>query len=115
MTKPHVIARLLYLLARVIGMLPFALLQSIGKCTGFISYLLNNRETQVARSNMQLIYPNESEPSREKKVKAIMRSTGQTVFERLNLGVNGRYEIVIRLNAGAKNGGKKFKPLAPVA
>jgi KDO2-lipid IV(A) lauroyltransferase len=98
MTKPHFMARLLYLLARVIGMLPFALLQSMGKCTGFISYHFNNRETKVARSNMQLIYPNESEPAREKKVKAIMHSTGQTVFETLAAWTRSRPEALKLIN-----------------
>ena len=98
MTKPHFMARLLYLFARVIGMLPFALLQSLGKFTGFISYHLNNRETKVARRNMQFIYPNDSEPARDKKVKAIMQSTGQTVFETLAAWTRSRHNALKLIN-----------------
>lgn len=98
MTKPHFIARLLYLLASVIGMLPFALLQCIGKFTGFISYHLNNRETQVARRNMQLIYPNETKPLLEKRVKGIMNSTGQTVFETLAAWTRPRQKALKIIN-----------------
>lgn len=83
MTKPHCLARLLYAIAALIGMLPFAFLQRIGKFAGIISYRANNRETQVARRNMQLIYPNEPAEARETRVKGIMVSTGQTLFETL--------------------------------
>ncbi len=83
MTKPHVLARLIYAVAQLIGLLPFAVLQGLGKFVGALSYRANNRETRVARRNMQLIYPNEPAEAREIRVKGIMRSTGQTLFETL--------------------------------
>lgn len=98
MTQPHFLARLLYLLARIIGALPFALLQSMGKFAGFISYRFNNRETQVARRNMQLIYPNESAETHETRVKGILSSTGQTVFETLAAWTRSRPKALKLIN-----------------
>ncbi|MBP7370062.1 MAG: lipid A biosynthesis lauroyl acyltransferase [Arenimonas sp.] len=94
MTEPHLLARLLYFFARLIGILPFTLLQTFGKITGFISYHCNNRETRVARRNMQLIHPNESAEKHETRVKGILNSTGQTVFETLAAWTRPRNEAL---------------------
>lgn len=98
MTKPHFLARLLYLLARLIGALPFALLQVFGKMMGFISYHCNNRETRVARRNMQLIHPNESAEQHEARVKGILNSTGQTVFETIAAWTRSRPKALKLIN-----------------
>lgn len=81
MTKPHFIARLMYALTKLIGMLPVSVLRGLGKIAGYGAYRFNNRETRVARRNMQLIYPHDSAQERESRVRGIMRSTGQTLFE----------------------------------
>ncbi len=81
MTKPHFLAQLLYAMTKLIGLLPFTVLRTLGKILGFVSYRVNNRETQVARRNMQLIYPQDSAEERERRVMGILSSTGQTVFE----------------------------------
>jgi KDO2-lipid IV(A) lauroyltransferase len=81
MTKPHFIAQLLYAATKLIGLLPFRVLRALGKILGFFSYHVNNRETQVARRNMQLIYPQDNAELRERRVQGILGSTGQTAFE----------------------------------
>lgn len=81
MTKPHFIAYLLYATTKIIGSLPFELLRALGKIVGFVSYHVNNRETQVARRNMQLIYPQDSAEACERRVQEILSSTGQTALE----------------------------------
>jgi KDO2-lipid IV(A) lauroyltransferase len=81
MTRPHLIARILYAITKLMGLLPFVVLRVLGKILGFVFYRFNNRETQVARRNMQLIYPEDSFEQREHRVREIMSSTGQTAFE----------------------------------
>jgi Kdo2-lipid IVA lauroyltransferase/acyltransferase len=83
MTKPPILGRILFLLAKMIGLLPIVLLRALGSFAGWLAYHSNSRETHVARCNMQLIYPNDSAHSNEQKVRAILRSAGQTLFETL--------------------------------
>ena len=83
MNKPRFIGRLIFLLAATIGALPLPILRLIGSGFGQISYWLDSRETRVSRHNMQLIAPNDSAEQTEHKVKKLLRSTGQTVFETL--------------------------------
>jgi Kdo2-lipid IVA lauroyltransferase/acyltransferase len=97
MTKPHVFGRFLFLLARVLGLLPLALLRTLGALAGWISYRLDSRETHVARRNMQLICPDDSPQQRELKVKGILKSSGQTLFETLAVWTRPRQRALTLL------------------
>lgn len=101
MTKPHVFARFLFLLARMLGLLPLALLRTLGTVAGSISYRLDGRETRVARRNVLLIYPDDSPQQRELKVKGILKSSGQTLFETLAIWTRPRQQA-LRLLTGVQ-------------
>lgn len=90
MTKTPIFGRILFLLAKMLGLLPIALLRGLGSIAGWLAYRSNSRETHVARCNMQLIYQNDSAQSTEQKVQAIMRSSGQTLFETLAIWTRPR-------------------------
>ena len=90
MTNPPIFGRILFLLAKILGLLPLAILRALGSLVGWLTYHCNSRETYVARCNMHLIYPNDSAESTEQKVQGIMRSSGQTLFETLAIWTRPR-------------------------
>lgn len=90
MTNPPIFGRILYLLAKMLGLLPLPILRALGSLAGWLAYHGNSRETHVARCNMHVIYPNETTESKEHKVRAIMRSSGQTLFETLAIWTRPR-------------------------
>ena len=90
MTKPPVLGLILFLLAWIIGLLPLWLLKGLGSLAGWLSYRLDSRETRVARRNMQLICTDDSPQQRELKVKGILKSSGQTLFETLAIWTRPR-------------------------
>jgi KDO2-lipid IV(A) lauroyltransferase len=90
MTKHTVFGRLLFLLVSTLGALPLASLRVLGSMLGTLAYRLNSRETRVARRNMQLIYPEESAHDTEQRVRGILHSSGQTLFETLAVWTRSR-------------------------
>ena len=83
MRKPSLAGRLYYLIAGAICLLPIAFLRACGRALGRLSYRMNTRECHVARRNLQLIYPGDCTQLTETKLRALLSSTGQTVFETL--------------------------------
>lgn len=83
MSKPSLPGRFYFLIAAAIGLLPIGLLRAAGRTLGWISYRMNTRECHVARRNLRLIYPTDSDDLTEQKLRALLASTGQTVFETL--------------------------------
>jgi KDO2-lipid IV(A) lauroyltransferase len=83
MSKPTIIGRLFFLLAGAISLLPLTFLRKAGRALGWVSYRMNTRECRVARRNLQLIYPMDGTEPIEQKLRALLASTGQTVFETL--------------------------------
>lgn len=83
MSKPSLAGRLYYLSAGAICLLPTALLRACGRVLGRLSYRFNTRECHVARRNLRLIYPQDDAKQTERKLRALLDSTGQTVFETL--------------------------------
>ncbi len=90
MTNTPIFGRILFLLAKMLGLLPLAILRALGSVVGWLAYHCNSRETHVARCNMHLIYPNDSAQTKEQKVQGIMRSSGQTLFETLAIWTRPR-------------------------
>lgn len=101
MTNPAFFGRVLFLLARTIGHLPLPLLRRLGTLAGRLSYRIDNRETRVARRNMQLIHPNDSPQQREQRVGGILESSGQTLFETLAVWTRPR-EKALKLLTGVQ-------------
>jgi KDO2-lipid IV(A) lauroyltransferase len=83
MSKPSLTGRLFFLLAGTICLLPLAFLRMSGRALGWLSYRMNTRECHVARRNLQLIHPQIPPDEREIKLRELLSSTGQTVFETL--------------------------------
>ena len=83
MSKPSLPGRLVFLLAGAICLLPLGLLRAAGRTLGGLSYRMNTRECHVARRNLQLIYPADAAEVTERKLRVLLASTGQTVFETL--------------------------------
>ncbi len=83
MSKPSFTGRLFFLLAGAISLLPLAFLRLSGRALGRLSYRMNTRECHVARRNLQLIYPTDTDGLTERKLRTLLASTGQTVFETL--------------------------------
>lgn len=101
MTNPDFFGRVLFLLARTIGLFPLPLLRRLGTLAGRLSYRIDNRETRVARRNMQLIHPNDSTQQREQRVAGILESSGQTLFETLAVWTRPR-EKALKLLTGVQ-------------
>ncbi len=72
MTNPPIFGRILFLLAKMLGLLPLAFLRVLGSLVGWLAYHSNSRETHVARCNMHLIYPNDTAESKEQKIRGII-------------------------------------------
>lgn len=83
MSKPTIIGRLFFLLAGAISLLPLTFLRKAGRALGWVSYRMNTRECHVARRNLGLIYPQDTHEVTEAKLRELLSSTGQTVFETL--------------------------------
>lgn len=83
MSKPSLPGRFYFLIAAAIGLLPNGLLRAAGRTLGWISYRMNTRECHVARRNLRLIYPTDADDLTERKLRALLASTGQTVLETL--------------------------------
>lgn len=94
MTKPPIFGRILFLLAKMIGLLPLVLLRMMGSLVGWLAYQSRSREAHVARCNMNIIYPNDSDKAKELNVRAIMRSSGQTLFETLAIWTRPRTRAI---------------------
>ncbi len=83
MSKPSFTGHLLFLLTGTICLLPLAFLRILGRSLGRLSYRMNTRECHVARRNLGLIYPQDTHEVTEAKLRELLSSTGQTVFETL--------------------------------
>lgn len=74
---------LYFLIAGMLTLLPLAVLRQMGNLLGWLSYRLDTRECRVARVNLALIAPGDSPELRERKLRELLASTGQNVFETL--------------------------------
>ncbi|WP_101925717.1 MULTISPECIES: lauroyl acyltransferase [Luteimonas] len=78
-------ARLLYLLATLVGALPTPVLRAIAAAFAAFSRLVDSRESQVARRNLELAYPELSPGERDALHRAILRTTALQTLETLRL------------------------------
>lgn len=99
MSKPSLAGRLFYLAAGAICLLPTAFLRACGRVLGRLSYRFNTRECHVARRNLRLIYPQDDATQTERKLRALLDSTGQTVFETLMAWTRPRWRSLKLIRA----------------
>lgn len=83
--RDRALAALLHALMRVIGRLPLQLLHAIGAALGELARRLNNRETRIARRNLELCLPELQADARERLLREVMREAGRTLTETCRL------------------------------
>lgn len=80
-----VAARLLYLLAALVGRLPWPLLRKIGDGIAWLWWTLDARESRVALRNLELAYPELLPAQREQLRRDVLRATARQTLETLRL------------------------------
>lgn len=78
-------ARLLYLLAALIGRLPWPWLRALGDAVAWLWRRTGGREHRVAGRNLELAYPDLPAPERAAMQRAILRTTARQALETLRL------------------------------
>ncbi|MGO3127455.1 MAG: lauroyl acyltransferase [Luteimonas sp.] len=82
---PDLIARILYLLATLIGALPAPVLRGIAGAVAALGRVTGSRESRVALRNLELAYPERTDDERAALQKAILRTTALQTLETLRL------------------------------
>jgi Kdo2-lipid IVA lauroyltransferase/acyltransferase len=82
---PDLIARILYLLATLIGALPAPVLRGIAGVVAALGRVTGSRESRVALRNLELAYPERTDDERAALQKAILRTTALQTLETLRL------------------------------
>ena len=82
---PDLIARLLYLLATLVGALPGPVLRGIASAFAVLGRATGSRESRVALRNLELAYPELSPDERTALQRAILRMTALQTLETLRL------------------------------
>lgn len=77
------LARLLVLLATVIGRLPWPLLRSLGSAIATLSLAAGTREVRVVQRNLELAYPQLDPAQRRALQRKVMRTTARQSLETL--------------------------------
>lgn len=78
-------ARGLYLLAAIAGRLPWAVQDALADLVAWLWRRLDARESRVAWRNLQIAYPEWSEPRRRECHRAILRTSARQFFETMRL------------------------------
>ncbi len=82
---PDLIARILYLLATLVGALPAPVLRGIAGAVAALGRLTGSRESRVALRNLELAYPERTDDERAALQQAILRTTALQTLETLRL------------------------------
>ena len=83
--RDRALAVLLHALMRLIGRLPLRLLHAVGAGLGDLARRFNNRETRIARRNLELCLPELDAAARERLLFEVMRDAGRTLTETCRL------------------------------
>lgn len=83
--RDRALAALLHALMRIIGRLPLRVLHAIGAMLGDFARRFNNRETRIARRNLELCLPDLHTRAREALLDEVMRDAGRTITETCRL------------------------------
>jgi Kdo2-lipid IVA lauroyltransferase/acyltransferase len=87
-------ARILFLLANGVGLLPLAAQRFLGRCLGRIFYRFNTRAAKVARRNFDYLNL-VSADKRETLVHEVMQATGQNLIETLRVWTRSESENLL--------------------
>jgi KDO2-lipid IV(A) lauroyltransferase len=90
MTRAQFLGRLMFAAAACVGLLPLWLQRALGSVAGRLAHALNTREAKVARRNLEIIAPELTAAERERRVGAILRSTGRNSLETLRVWTRSR-------------------------
>ncbi|KLJ00120.1 lauroyl acyltransferase [Luteimonas sp. FCS-9] len=82
---PVFLARLLYLLATLVGLLPSAVQRAIATAAAALGRAAGSRESRVTLRNLELAYPELSPDEREALRRAVLRTTALQTLETLRL------------------------------
>lgn len=83
--RDRALAALLHALMRIIGRLPLRALHAIGAVLGDLARRFNNRETRIARRNLELCLPELDADARAALLVEVMRDAGRTLTETCRL------------------------------
>lgn len=83
--RDRALAALLHALMRVIGRLPLRALHAIGAFLGALARRFDNRETRIARRNLELCLPELDPVAREILLADVLREAGRTLAETCRL------------------------------
>lgn len=78
-------ARALFILAGLLGRLPWPLLAALGDGVAWVWWRFDLRESRVARRNLEIAYPEMPETERMQLHRQILRGTARQAFETLRL------------------------------
>lgn len=73
--------RLVFILLRLIVLLPLPIIFGIGNIVGFIMFLILRKRYRIALRNLELCYPNKTDKERKKIVFLNFLSMGKAIFE----------------------------------
>lgn len=79
------LARVLFVLAGLLGRLPWPLLAAMGDGLAWLWRRFDLRESRVARRNLEIAYPGLPEAERARLHREILRTTARQAFETLRL------------------------------
>lgn len=82
---PDLIARILYLLATLVGALPAPVLRGIAGVVAALGRFTGSRESRVALRNLELAYPELTDAERAALQKDVLRTTALQTLETLRL------------------------------
>ena len=83
--RDRALAALLHALMGLIGRLPLRWLHAVGAALGELARRMNNRETRIARRNLDLCLPELDGTARERLLREVMGEAGRTLTETCRL------------------------------
>lgn len=72
---------LIFIIARILVLLPYPVLMKIGKFFGLMLYVFMKKRVEIVRINIKLCFPELGEQEQQALVKANMISYGKAIFE----------------------------------
>jgi len=91
------LARVLFVLAGVLGRLPWPLLARLGDGVAWLWRRFDLRESRVARRNLEIAYPDLPDAERARLHREILRTTARQAFETLRLWTRPHADNLRRL------------------
>lgn len=94
---PHVLANALHALASLLARLPWPWLRNLADALAWWWCRLDARESQVARRNLELVYPELLPSQREQLHRAVLRTTARQALETLRFWTHPAAENLLHI------------------